>query len=413
VKKRPPARPPTASVPEQRADEPTDRRTTGRAEPEQAPVPDRSAQLLAYLRLMSSDAGFVDRQAYRRGYEAGRLAGVAADEDDRDVGDEADEGDEQADFHDDGYDEPDDGYDGYDEYDGHDGYDDEPADGFDGYDEVGGYVQDGVYVEYHRYEGDDGGGSSGFEDDEYAEAYPYEPEDADRREDDEAVTRDRQDTTYRWAVVAVVAAVLLLLVAGLVAVLRSRPDAQPAAGVDPSPLRAPDGLPARGSLIETSVEKDGSLVVGQWVRPPRSLKAIRLMVPEVPGAARARVEDLRVTVDGTVLHRGVALDSSGVLVSLARPATMVGFRYRVLGASVLSPSKPGRALANVTPLIVDASAPGRRVVRVRGTVLSAACAEPGEVESRPCGAPTGGTWTVELRGAHRRDQVVAQVDLPG
>ena len=76
-----------------------------------------------------------------------------------------------------------------------------------------------------------------------------------------------------------------------------------------------------------------------------------------------------------------------------------------------------RTLARVLGMDVDYDGAGgvvRRVVTATGTVLNVACLRPTEdfdESPRPCGKPTGdGDWVVDLRGDHRHDRLLAQLE---
>jgi hypothetical protein len=96
------------------------------------------------------------------------------------------------------------------------------------------------------------------------------------------------------------------------------------------------------------------------------------------------------------------------------PVRVVRIVYTIKGGVERSPSAPGRALARVTALDVRyAGRTGPTAIDIVGPrVRNAACTtREDQAQPRPCGTPGRKGWQVTLTGAHRVDEVMAQVDL--
>jgi hypothetical protein len=220
-----------------------------------------------------------------------------------------------------------------------------------------------------------------------------------------------------------VGAGVVILLLECVAIVRSlRSDSAglfpPSRGV--APLAAPAELPAKGALVRSVVEADGSVEVTQWIRSGDSIGEITLSAPEGAADAAVRATDGRiVAADGTILADHLAVDAAPKRVRFANPTTLVRATYVLRGAVVSSDSVDGRLLARVVALDLDFPAQGGPTVVVvaaggtGGEVRNLACvnARSPVALMRPCGAPDGSRWLVRLPPESRTDRVTAQVDL--
>jgi hypothetical protein len=218
----------------------------------------------------------------------------------------------------------------------------------------------------------------------------------------------------------VVAFVAVLAALWGVALARSRDDTPQKAAPATEPvarqpaLRLPAALPEVGSYVRTSIGEDGDVTVAQWVRSREPVDVVELAVPRVPAgstppvATGVRVDAPPAVATGADSVRGRERYELDV------PARVVRILYTIKGGVERSPSVRGRALARVTALDVRyAGRQGPTAIDIVGPrVRNAACTTVGdEAQPRPCGAPAGKGWQVTLTGAHRVDEVMAQVDL--
>ncbi|QWZ06870.1 hypothetical protein KRR39_15250 [Nocardioides panacis] len=219
----------------------------------------------------------------------------------------------------------------------------------------------------------------------------------------------------RWAVLAVLLAVVVLTYVGL----RAGPGLGSDGAAGPAPqdalgTRPPATLPAVGSFVESRIGADGRVHVVQWVRSGTPLRGLDLGLPAVPTVSRSvRAVDVRVTADGRPVPGPGTVGGPGAHVALPDAATTVAIRYTLEGLVERSSSARGRALVQATALEVrygDRRGP-TRVQVVSPGVLSLACVDATSTLPRPCGSPGSGRWNVELRGDAREDAVQAQVDL--
>lgn len=219
---------------------------------------------------------------------------------------------------------------------------------------------------------------------------------------------------------AVTAAVLLaaLVVAGLVAsavaLLRDPPSGGGPVSVDT--LGAPRALLPDESYVESRVLADGTVVVRQWIRSEQPLQRVRLALPKVAGAEALRADRVVVEARG-VRAGGPTRIGSGEATYTFPDTTELRIRYRLTGATEVSDSPAGRALARATTLDVTYSPQIARETRVVSApeVLALACStSPTAATLVPCGGADGGDgsrWQVDLAGPRVVDRVVAQLDL--
>jgi hypothetical protein len=141
---------------------------------------------------------------------------------------------------------------------------------------------------------------------------------------------------------------------------------------------------------------------------------VELVVPRGDGPGGApRATDVRAETELIDVSGRKVVGRSAVY-RLVSPSRIVRLRYTLVGAVVLTPPEPGRALARYTSAdLVYQPAEGPRMVRIRAPeVLDVACRAPSpEANPRPCGSPAGNSWQVRLQGADRDDEVSVQVNL--
>ncbi len=223
------------------------------------------------------------------------------------------------------------------------------------------------------------------------------------------------------AAVAVVVALVALAFQALSGHDAGRPAAAPSSkrpdrDVPPPPADAP----ADGMYVLSDVTADGSVEVQTWVHAATPISELRLTTTDpdlLPGSVESL--DLKVRdLDGTLLAHRDAVGTNPQRIRLRAAATDLYFSYTIDGAmDDASATVESRTLARVLGMDVDYDGAGgvvRRVVTATGTVLNVACLQPTEdfdESPRPCGKPTGdGDWTVDLRGAHRQDRLLAQLE---
>lgn len=216
---------------------------------------------------------------------------------------------------------------------------------------------------------------------------------------------------------AVTAAVLLAVlvgagvVASAMALLRDPPSGSGPVSVDT--LGAPRALLPDESYVESRVLADGTVVVRQWIRSQQALQRVRLALPTVAGAEALRADRIVVEARG-VRAGGPTRIAGGEATYTFADTTELRIRYRLTGATEVSESPAGRALAHATTLDVSYTpqiARETRVVRAPG-VLALACGTTPAASLVPCGGADGSEqWQVDLAGPRVADRVVAQLDL--
>ncbi len=229
-----------------------------------------------------------------------------------------------------------------------------------------------------------------------------------------------------------------LVVAGAVALLvLVRPSFE---GADPGAERPPGAgvlsvapparLPGAGSFVRTRIGSEGAVEVTQWIRSPRPVKAITVAVPQLPGPARGLVATgVLVAGDRVIVPAPGTLPGQRSRYRFVTPARVIYLHYRLAGAVERRGSVPGRGLVRLAALDVAyrprqgptvLSLSGRRVLSVACTPAATTGPSAGtrvakvsafHAEPVPCGRQAGDRWEVELRGRHRTDAVMAQVDL--
>lgn len=224
------------------------------------------------------------------------------------------------------------------------------------------------------------------------------------------------------AAVAAVAVVVVLVLLGV----RAIPGADhPETAVLPVPTApavpsAPPDAPVKGLYVRSEVGADGRVEVETWLRSATPVTELRLTTgdPElVPGSAEATDLDVR-DLDGRVLAHRDSVGTSPQRIVLLAPATELYLTYTIGGGTDgATATVEGRTLARVLAVELEyagAAGPVRRVVTAAGTVLNVACVRPGDERRRsprPCGRATDdGGWAVVLRGAHRNDLLLAQLE---
>lgn len=199
------------------------------------------------------------------------------------------------------------------------------------------------------------------------------------------------------------------LVGALALGLRDDP-ATPGAGGSADPPRA---LAPAEAYVDTQVLPAGDLVVRQWIRTREPLTALGLEVPVVPGAEDLSADHVEVVADGVVASGPDRVTAAGATYTFQETTTVM-VTYRLAGATQVSDSVAGRALANVTALDTTYAPPVERETRVvhGPEVLSLACSRRPDGSPEPCGRDGGnGEWQVELSGDRVDDRVLAQLNL--
>jgi hypothetical protein len=210
--------------------------------------------------------------------------------------------------------------------------------------------------------------------------------------------------------------VALGVVVAVLVVLAARSD-RPEAGRGPQQVLAlaePAALRPGGSVVDSQVRRRGDVRVVTWIRTDRPVGRVRVSVPDVPGlASSARASDVRVAGDRLLVDGPGDVGRRGRTYRLAAASRLVYLSYTLHDVVDRRSTVPGRALLRLTALDVTTPADvGRTRVSVHGVrVLAAACLGRGDSVARPCGAPHGGRWRVDLRGVRSDARVQAQVDL--
>ena len=174
--------------------------------------------------------------------------------------------------------------------------------------------------------------------------------------------------------------------------------------------------PPPAASVEVRIGDDGTLSVVHrvWLSPPTAV--IGLSVPERVGATEAfepRIVDVKVQASGEVRRVASPL-RRGAQKTVRLPAgtSSVVVTYRAQEVAVRTePANPERALALVTPLVVEQAAGLPTTVDVDSVkTLNVGCVGAGGVLAG-CGTRTGRGWTVETSGGARYVDVVAQLNL--
>lgn len=191
--------------------------------------------------------------------------------------------------------------------------------------------------------------------------------------------------------------------------LRGDP-AEQGAGGSAAPPRA---LAPAEAYVDTRVLPAGDLVVRQWIRPREPMTALGLELPVVPGAEDLSADQVEVVADGVVADGPDRVTAAGATYTFEE-STDVLVTYRLEGATQVSDSAAGRALAVVTTLETAYAPQVERETRVvhGPEVLSLACSRPPDGSPEPCGRTSGDDqWQVDLSGDRVDDRVLAQLNL--
>jgi hypothetical protein len=184
----------------------------------------------------------------------------------------------------------------------------------------------------------------------------------------------------------------------------------------PTPAHGPPGAPDVGQYVLGELTPGGELQVTHWIISSAPVDTLTLRADQAdgrPGTLPAL--NVEVTAGREVLAAPLFVDSREERVSLGRSMQLLRLAYRIDG--VLdddTATLEDRALANVTALNVDyvgESGPVRRVVMAPGEVLNVACLRTDSSTPRPCGAPLGKGWQVDLEGVDRDDGLLVQLQL--
>lgn len=207
---------------------------------------------------------------------------------------------------------------------------------------------------------------------------------------------------------------LVALVAGVLLTSMLSGDDAPGPGAPVAVFGSTPPVPisAGQSYVDLRIAGNGDIEVTQWISAAEPLDRLRLELPDLAGADDVAASMVVVLADGEPVAGPDRITSSGATYVLDA-ASDVQIDYRLTGASVLSPSVTGRALA-AAGMALDYEPLSRsetRVVRAPG-VLSLSCGRPASVRLVPCGRETGAdSWTVDLDGRDVADRVVVQLTL--
>jgi hypothetical protein len=234
-----------------------------------------------------------------------------------------------------------------------------------------------------------------------------EPEDFPEPEPEPAGPRDRRAKVVLIALAWLVGGGVLAY--ALLAGLRGDP-AEQGAGGSAAPPRA---LAPAEAYVDTRVLPAGDLVVRQWIRPREPMTALGLELPVVPGAEDLSADQVEVVADGVVADGPDRVTAAGATYTFEE-STDVLVTYRLEGATQVSDSAAGRALAVVTTLETAYAPLVERETRVvhGPEVLSLACSRQPDGSPEPCGRDSGDDqWEVYLSGDRVDDRVLAQLNL--
>lgn len=236
-----------------------------------------------------------------------------------------------------------------------------------------------------------------------------EPEDfpEPEREPEPAGPRDRRAKVVLIALAWLVGGGVLAY--ALLAGLRDNPGEQGAEGS----AAPPQALGPDESYVDTRVLPAGDLVVRQWIRAREPLTALGLELPVVPGAEDLSADQVEVVVDGVVADGPDRVTAAGATYTFEESTTVL-VTYRLEGATQVSDSAAGRALAVVTTLETAYAPLVERETRVvhGPEVLSLACSRQPDGSPEPCGRGSGDDqWEVYLSGDRVDDRVLAQLNL--
>lgn len=217
----------------------------------------------------------------------------------------------------------------------------------------------------------------------------------------------------RTALAALVLLGPLVLVGALLATYAAQDDDPPEQSRDlGAPAAQEPGVLPEESYVEARVQRDGDIVVRQWIRSKVPLRTIALALPAVPDAV-VTADQVQVLADD-VRATGPRTIGRGEATYTFEEATDVRVRYRLVGAVLRSSSVTGRGLAVATTLDVRWSPQPAQETRVihAPEVLSLACAASGGEPPQPCGSAEGDDrWRVDLTGPRVVDRVLAQLTL--
>jgi hypothetical protein len=234
-----------------------------------------------------------------------------------------------------------------------------------------------------------------------------EPEPEPEPESEPAGPRDRRAKVVLIALAWLVGGGVLAY--ALLAGLRDDPAEQGVGGsADP-----PQALGPAESYVDTQVLPAGDLVVRQWIRAREPLTALGLELPVVPGAEDLSADQVEVVADGVVADGPDRVTAAGATYTFEETTTVL-VTYRLEGATQVSDSAAGRALAVVTTLETAYAPLVERETRVvhGPEVLSLACSRQPDGSPEPCGRDSGDDqWEVYLSGDRVDDRVLAQLNL--
>lgn len=217
------------------------------------------------------------------------------------------------------------------------------------------------------------------------------------------------------AVAGVLAGTLVLAAFVVWVVRRTEPAPSRASlvGAASLALPPPEELAVGDELVHTEVRSSGDVVVTHWLRSTALMFTVRLALPRDARTEGVVAEDVLVVADGRAVDGATQVSGASARYGFIGAST-VQVSYRLIDATDLSDSSPGRGFVRTTAIEVKPDVPSDRVVRIVSAprVLTLACSSGASTDWIPCGSSvTDGEWRVEQDGPGDGDRVSAAIDV--
>lgn len=182
--------------------------------------------------------------------------------------------------------------------------------------------------------------------------------------------------------------------------------------------RSGPGITSPGTAISARIPSADTIDVSESVRVTKAITSITLAPPKFDAAGdqfaslAPSLGGVQVTADGQMVPILRDKVDASVQIDLPSPATSVEVRYSLKSAIVRTlPSKAGRALASLTPVVETAASGPVAYVFGGAEIVGVSCPQLGPT-AYACAGGVPGRLTVAKSLPHAKSLVLLQVNLP-